>query len=58
MINKWFYLYNKNRKKVILIKKMNNIRLQLIKAVRDNNNEKRDKLLKTYNLLLVEFENE
>ena len=36
---------------------MKDVRKLLVESVRDNNNDQRDKLLKIYGLLLVEFEN-
>ncbi|WP_394167840.1 hypothetical protein [Photobacterium piscicola] len=57
MISKWFSLYERTEKKIILQNKMKDVRKLLVESVRDNNNEQRDKLLKIYGLLLVEFEN-
>lgn len=57
MISKWFSLYERTEKKIILKNKMKDVRKLLVESVRDNNNEQRDKLLKIYGLLLVEFEN-
>ena len=47
----------KEQKKIILKNKMKDVRKLLVESVRDNNNDQRDKLLKIYGLLLVEFEN-
>jgi hypothetical protein len=57
MISKWFSLYERTEKKIILKNKMKDVRKLLVESVRDNNNDQRDKLLKIYGLLLVEFEN-
>ncbi|KJG55378.1 hypothetical protein UA38_20055 [Photobacterium kishitanii] len=57
MITQWFSLFEKEQKRTILKNKMKNVRCQLIKAVKYNDYERRDKLLATYEILLIEFEN-
>ena len=56
IITQWFSLFEKTEKTVILKNKMNNVRIQLVKAVQYDNYEQRDELLKIYEILLIEFE--
>ena len=56
IMTQWFSLFEKTEKIVILKNKMNNVRIQLVKAVQHDNYEQRDELLKIYEVLLIEFE--
>ena len=56
IITQWFSLFEKTKKIVTLKNKMNNIRIQLVKAIQYDNYEQRDELLKIYDTLLIEFE--
>ena len=56
IITQWFSLFEKTKKIVTLKNKMNNIRIQLVKAIQYDNYEQRDELLKIYEILLIEFE--
>ncbi|WP_181314283.1 hypothetical protein [Photobacterium phosphoreum] len=55
MITQWFSLYIKKEKSDKLKNKMDKVRRQLVQSI--HHKERRDELLATYTLLLIEFEN-